>query len=203
MGPCPLSTSSAVPNRRVSLQCPAAEYPCSVQLQSIPAVPNRRVSLQCPTAEYPCSAQPQSIRAVPNRRVSPQCPTNKYPRSAQPQSFLQCPTAEYPCCAQPTSIRAVPNRRVSPIFQETLHLLSNKSFRVGMLQVNYFLFRSLIPRHFLFIYNWVLRYSRYPGPKQAQSSNPKLQAAPAVLNAKTHPEPQALPSKTYWLLVGN
>ena len=26
------------------------------QLQSIPAVPNRRVSLHCPTAKYPCSA---------------------------------------------------------------------------------------------------------------------------------------------------
>ena len=36
----------------------------SDQPPSIPAVPNRRVSLQCPTAEYPYTAQPQSILAV-------------------------------------------------------------------------------------------------------------------------------------------
>ena len=36
-------------------------YPCSAQPQSIPAVPNRRVSLQCPTSEYPCSAQPKYL----------------------------------------------------------------------------------------------------------------------------------------------
>ena len=74
---------TAVPNRRVSLQCRTTKYPCSAQpmsipamlngcahLQSVPAVPKRRVSLQCPTAEYPYLAQPQSIPAVPNCRVS-------------------------------------------------------------------------------------------------------------------------------------
>ena len=137
---------SSVLNRRVSLQCPAAEYPCSAQPPSIPAVPNRRVSsvlnrrvsLQCPAAEYPCSAQPPSIPAVPklqsiqsilrpNRSGSLQCPALEHPCSAQPS--LQCATAEYPCSAQPQSF---------PIFQETLHLLPNKSFRVGMLEVNNF-----------------------------------------------------------------
>ena len=122
---------TAVLNGNVFLQCPTTKYPCSAQPQSIPAVPKHQVSLQCPAAGYPCSAQPQSIPAVPNRRVS-----------------LQCPTAEYPCSAQPPSIHAVPNRRVSPVFQETLHLhlLSSKSFRVGMLEVNTFLFcRTLSP----------------------------------------------------------
>ena len=120
----------AVPNRRVSLQCPTTKYPCSAQPQSIPAVPNRRVSLQCRTAEYPCSAQPLRIPAVPNRRVSLQCstaeylhcPTAKYPCSAQPLSILavpnrkvslQCPTAKYPCSAQLQSIPAVSNRQIS------------------------------------------------------------------------------------------
>ena len=116
---------AAVLNGNVFLQCPTTEYPCSAQPQSIPAMPSRRVSLQCP------SAQPQSMPAVPNRRVSLQCPTAEYACSAQPQS---------PCSAQPPSMPAVPNRRVSPIFQETLHLLSNKSFRVGMLEVNNSLF---------------------------------------------------------------
>ena len=83
------------------------EPDCSAQWQRIPTVPSRRVSLQCPAAEYPCSAKPPSIPAVPNCRVS-----------------LQRPTAEYPCSALPQSC---------PIFQETLHLLSNKSFRVGIL----------------------------------------------------------------------
>ena len=44
----------AVPNRKVCLQCPAAEYP---------AVPNHHVSLH---AEYPYTAQPQSIPALLN-----------------------------------------------------------------------------------------------------------------------------------------
>ena len=53
--------------------------------------------------------------------------------------------ATYSCSARPQSIFAVPNRlqvslqcptAVSPIFQETLHFLSNKSFRVGMLEIN-------------------------------------------------------------------
>ena len=97
------------------------ELDCSAQPQSIPAVPNHRVSLQCPATKYPCSAQPQSIPAVPGRRLSLQCPATKYPCSAQPQSVpavpshevsLQGPTAEYPCCAQPQSIPAVPNHQV-------------------------------------------------------------------------------------------
>ena len=99
---------SAVPNRRVSLQC---QPPC------IPAVPNHHVSLQCPTTMYPCSAQPQNTRTLPNRKVSLHPSTTKYPRSAQPQRIpavpnsrvsLQCPTEKYPCSAQPQrgSIRA-------------------------------------------------------------------------------------------------
>ena len=60
----------AVPNRKVSLQCPTAKYPCSAKLQSIPAVSNHQISLQGPTEQYPCSAQPQSIPGVPNSRVS-------------------------------------------------------------------------------------------------------------------------------------
>ena len=134
----------AVPSRRVSLQCPTTKYPCSAQVQSI---------LQCPTAEYLCSAQPPSI---PAHQVSLQCPTAAYPAeypcsahpcSAQPPSIpavpncrvsLKCPTAEYPCSAQPQSILPAPNRIVSPIFQDTLHFLSKKSFRVGMLEVNNF-----------------------------------------------------------------
>ena len=108
----------AVPNRKVSLQCPTTKYPCSAQPmsipamlngcaqpQSIPAVLNHQVSLQCPTAKYPCGAQPQSIPAVPNHQVSLQCPTTTYPCSAQPQSFS--------CSAQPQSILTLPNRKVS------------------------------------------------------------------------------------------
>ena len=89
---CPTTT---VPNRRVSLQFPIVECPCSAQPQSVPAMPNCRVSLQCPTTKYPCSA---------NHQVSPQCLTTKYPCSVQPK---------YPCSAQPPSIPAAPNRRVS------------------------------------------------------------------------------------------
>ena len=59
-----------MPHRRVSQQCPTAEYPCSVQPRSIFAAPNRKVSLRCPTAEYSCSAQQQSIPIVPSSRVS-------------------------------------------------------------------------------------------------------------------------------------
>ena len=95
-----------------------ATYSCSAQPQSI----------------YPCSAQPPSIPAVPNCTVSGQCPTAEYP---------QCPTAEYPCSAQLQSFPAGPNCRVSPIFQKALHFLSNKSFRVGMLEVNKFCSRTM------------------------------------------------------------
>ena len=68
--------------------------------------------------EPDCSAQWQRIPAVPNHQVSLQCPTAEYHCSAQPQSILS---------AQPQSF---------PIFQETLHFLSKKSFRVGMREVN-------------------------------------------------------------------
>ena len=98
-------TIPAVPNRKVSQQCPATKYPCSAQPQSIPAVPIRRVSLHCPTAKYPCSAQPQSILAVPNRKVSLPMPNCKV--------SLQCPTAQSPCSVQPPNIPAGPNRQVS------------------------------------------------------------------------------------------
>ena len=142
----------AVLNGNVFLQCPTTEHPCIAQAQTNPAVPNHQVSLQCPTAEYPCSAQRQSILSAA-----------EYPCSAQPQSILsaqpqnitavpnrrvslQCPAAEYPCSAQPPSIPAVPNRRLSPIFQEILHLLSNMSFRVGMLEVNDFGILWYVPR---------------------------------------------------------
>ena len=88
--PCSAQPPSipAVPNRKVSLQCPATKYPCSAQPMSIPAMPNRRVSLQCPTTTYVCSAQPPRIPAVPNCRVSLQCPTTRYPCRAQPRSFV-------------------------------------------------------------------------------------------------------------------
>ena len=143
----------AVPNHKASLQCPAAEYLCSAQPQRISAVPNHQVSLQCPVAQYLCSAQPPSI---PAHQLSLQCPTAEYPAeypcsahpcSAQPPSIpavpncrvsLQCPTAEYPCSAEPQNTLAAPTRIVSPMFQETLHSLSKKSFRVGMLEVNNF-----------------------------------------------------------------
>ena len=95
-------------NDQVSLQCPTAEYPCSVQPPKILAVPKCRVSLQCRTADYPCSAQLQSIPAVPKRRVSLQCPTAEYPYTAQPQSI---PTAKYPGSAQLQSIPAVSNHQ--------------------------------------------------------------------------------------------
>ena len=144
----------AVPSRTVSLQCPTAEYPCSAQPQSIPAVflppsipavPNcrvsRRVPLQCPTAEYLCSAQPQSI-PVPNCKVSLLCPAAEYPCRAQPQSIPAAPNHQV---FLPPSIPAVPNRRVSPTYKETLHFLSNKSFRVGMLEVN--IYFSALPHY--------------------------------------------------------
>ena len=139
--------------------CPTAEYPCSAQPQSIlsaqpqsiPTVLSCRVLLQCPTAEYPqcptakypCSARLQSIPAVPNRRVSSvpnrkvslQCSAAEYCCSAQPQSIPAVPNHQV---FLPPSIPAVPNRRVSPIFPETLHLLSNNGFRVGMLEVTNF-----------------------------------------------------------------
>ena len=51
----------ALPNRKVSLQCPTAAYP---------AVSNHEISLQGPTDKYPCSAQAQSIPGVPNSKVS-------------------------------------------------------------------------------------------------------------------------------------
>ena len=77
---CPTTT---YPCNAQPQSIPTAEYPCSAQLQSIPAVPNHRVSLQCP----PCCAQPQSIPAMPNRRVSLQCPSAEYPCSAKPPCF--------------------------------------------------------------------------------------------------------------------
>ena len=121
----------AVPNRRVSLQCPTAEcpstaeYPCSAQPHSILKLPNRKVSLQCSATKYPCSAQPQSIPAMPNCKVSLQCPTAEY----------QGPTEKYPSSAQPRSIPGVPNSRVSIFLQricsaarkggrETLHFFA-------------------------------------------------------------------------------
>ena len=123
----------AVPNRRVSVQCPTAEYLCSAEPPSIPAVPHHQVSLQCPTGEYPCSAQLTGIPAVPHHQVSLQCPTAECPCSAQRQSIpavpqsiravpnrrvsLQCPTTKYSCSAQPQSIPGVPNSRVSIVLQ--------------------------------------------------------------------------------------
>ena len=40
------------------------------------ACSDRKVSLQSPTAEYPCSAPPQGIPAVPDYCM---CPTAQYP----------------------------------------------------------------------------------------------------------------------------
>ena len=78
---------------------------CSAQWQCIPAVPNRKVFLQCPTAEYPCSAQPQGIPAVLNHQVSLQCSMPKCPCRAQPLQCripqhlpLQCQTATFLQC---------------------------------------------------------------------------------------------------------
>ena len=140
-----------MPKHQVSLPCPAAEYPCSAQPQSILTLPNRKVSLQCSTTTYPRSAQQQSIPAVTNHQLSLRCPTTKYPCSAQPQISLLGPTEKYPCSAQPQSIPGVPNSRVSLFLQhicsaarksrggrETLHFLCNNIFRVGMLEVNIF-----------------------------------------------------------------
>ena len=67
----------------------------SDQPPSIRAVPNRRVSLQCRTAEYPCSAPPPSIPAVPNRRVSLQCPTAEYQYSCSAFAVLQGALANF------------------------------------------------------------------------------------------------------------
>ena len=78
----------------------------SDQPPSIPAVPNRRVSLQCRTAGYPCSApplnilgsaQPQNTPAVPNHQVSLQCPTAEW--SAQQQS-INILAAHLQCCKE-------------------------------------------------------------------------------------------------------
>ena len=69
----PPSIPAPQPNRKVSLQCLIAKYPCSAQraqMQSIPAVPNHQMSLQGPTEKYACSAQAQSIPGVPNSKVS-------------------------------------------------------------------------------------------------------------------------------------
>ena len=133
---CPTAkyqSSPAVPNRKVSLQCPTAEYPYTAQPQSIPAVPNHQVSLQCPTAKYPCSAQLQSIPAVPNHQKSLQCPTEKYPCGAQAQSIPEVLDSKVSIFLQRICSAASRQLRGG---RETLHFLCNNGFRVGMLEVN-------------------------------------------------------------------
>ena len=49
---------------------PPKELDCNAQWQRIPAVPNRKVSLQCPIAEYPYSAEPQSFPNLPGNFTS-------------------------------------------------------------------------------------------------------------------------------------
>ena len=104
---------TAVPNRRVSLQCPTTKYPCSAQPPSIPSVPKQQVSVQCPTTKYPCNAHPQIIPAVPNHQVSLQWPTAtaEYSCSAQhvnipatlgPTASLQCSWQRIPAVPKPT-----------------------------------------------------------------------------------------------------
>ena len=123
-----------VPDRSVSLQCPAAEFPNSAQegisFQCHSAQPQfpcqTTVSLHCPIAEYPSIAQLQSIPAVPNQCLTeesiPAVPHRRVIGIAQPQCIpavpncrvcLQCPTAEHPDIAQPQSIPAVPKHGVS------------------------------------------------------------------------------------------
>ena len=101
-----LQSIPAVPNCRISLQCPmSAQHPSNAQPRNILAVCKRMVSLQCPTAEYPSSAQLQNIFAMPNRRQSLQCPSTEYFRSAQSDSIPAVPNRgvckQFPKFAQP------------------------------------------------------------------------------------------------------
>ena len=97
-----------VSNRRLSLACPAAQHPCSAQLQSILAVP------QCPTACQTIEHGAVSKRRVPlpNGRVPLQSPTAEYPSSAQSQIILAVPNRRTPN-ARRQSMPGVPNRRIS------------------------------------------------------------------------------------------
>ena len=122
----------AVPNRKVSLQCPTIQcpttkYPCSAQrptdeysrsgqLQS-----NHQVSLQCSMATYPCSAQAHSISAVLNGKVSLSCPAF---------AMLSLTVFTLQCCSAFAVLQGRQSRG-----RETLHLLCNNGFRVGMLEV--------------------------------------------------------------------
>ena len=100
---------------RVSLQCPAAQCPCSAQPHSIPAVP-------MPT--YPCS-ETRSISAVLNGKVSLSCPALAMPN---PAAFAKL---QYCCRAF-----AVLQGRQFRGDREALRCLCSSGFRVGMLEVN-------------------------------------------------------------------
>ena len=103
----------AVPNRRISVHCPAAKNPGSAQLQNISAMPKRTIVLQCPTAERPCSAQQQtSLQYTQPQSIPAALLTSRVP-SAQPQSILACRTHNTAVPAVPQSLAEVPNFGVS------------------------------------------------------------------------------------------
>ena len=160
----------AMPNHRVSLQCPTAGYPSSAQPVSTPAVPNQ-VSLQCPiTARFPCSDQQllRSIPAAPNSRVSLHCTDKPHGIPAMPMARHPCSVPkQYLCSAQWQGVLVVPSpcpcrtpqhlplqcqtaiflqcicsaaRKTVEGEGETLHFLCNNGFRVGMLEIHVVLF---------------------------------------------------------------